>query len=298
MRPRRFLPSLNLLLAFDAVIRHGSVTAAADDLSLTQSAVSRLVQALEEQLGCTLFLRERKRLVPTAAALAYQRDITRALDLIRNASMNVVTNPEGGTLSLAALPTFATRWLGPRLAQFLTQHPGISVNLSTRIQRFDFQTEIFDAVIFYGAPDWGHAQHLELFPERLTACAAPDFLRRHPIAVPSDLDGLPLMNLESRVQAWDDWFRGQGAEPRPAAGMRMDTFSMMVQASISGIGVALLPDYLARIEIAEGRLCPILKPAVPAQGSYWLAWPETKHGYGPIIAFRQWMAQAARQDAG
>ncbi|WP_410216574.1 LysR family transcriptional regulator [Paracoccus sp. (in: a-proteobacteria)] len=293
MRARRFMPSLNLLMAFDAVIRHGSVTAAADELALTQSAVSRLVQTLEAQLGCILFLRERKRLVPTASALGYQRDIARALDMIQSASMNVVTNPKGGTLSLAVLPTFATRWLGPRLAPFLTAHPGISVTLSTRIQRFDFDTSPFDAVIFYGMPDWPRADHLELFPERLTACAAPDFLQRHPITAPGDLDALPLMHLESRIDAWSDWFRGQGAQPRTASGMRMDTFSMMVQAAISGIGVALLPDYLAQIEISEGRLHPILRPAVPAGGSYWLAWPETRRDHGPIAAFSDWMRRIA-----
>jgi DNA-binding transcriptional LysR family regulator len=293
MRARRFLPPLSHLLAFDAVIRRGSVTAAADDLALTQSAVSRLLQALEDQLGCTLFLREKKRLIPTAAALRYQQDVTRALDMIQSASMKVVTNPDGGALSLAVLPTFATRWLGPRLGSFLNTNPGVSISLSTRIQRFDFDGEVFDAAIYYGRPDWPRAHLLELFPERLTACASPQFLALHPITVAADLLKLPLLHLENRPDAWNDWFRGQSAPYEPAPGMRMDTFSMMIQAAISGIGVALLPDYLAQIEISENRLCQILKGNIPAQGRYWLAWPDSRNDYAPLTAFRHWLEQAA-----
>ncbi|MBX2853591.1 MAG: LysR family transcriptional regulator, partial [Rhodobacteraceae bacterium] len=109
MRQRRFLPSLNLLLAFEAVARHRSVTEAAKELHLSQSAVSRLIKNLEEQLGVELFVRQRKKLTPTATALAYQADLSRALDMIQRASMSLIANPEGGALSLAALPTFATR---------------------------------------------------------------------------------------------------------------------------------------------------------------------------------------------
>lgn len=289
MRPRRFLPSMKTLMALDAVMRHGSVTAAADELALTQSAVSRLIQTLEEQLGCVLFVRDRRRLVPTTAAQAYQRDIARALDMVQRASMTLLSNPEGGTLSLAVLPTFATRWLGPRLGRFLAAHPGISVNLSTRIRRFDFDTEAFDAVIFHGQADWPRADHMALFSERLTACAAPDFMARHPIRHAGDMQTLPLLILESRPFAWDDWFAGQDSLPIAAGGMQMDTFSMMIQAAISGLGVALLPDYLAATEIAERRLVPVLRPSVGSRGSYWLAWPETRRDDGPMRAFRGWL---------
>lgn len=296
MRSRRFLPSLKLLLAFDAVVRHGSVTAAAAELNLTQSTVSRLILSLEDQLGRELFTRANRRLIANAAAVQYQRDVARALDIVERASMSVVTNPEGGSLTLAVLPTFATRWLGPRLNDFFGAHPGIALNLSTRIGRIDFTGEAFDAAIYYGAGDWPGVQHLRLFDETMTACAAPEFLRAHPVATPEDLAHLPRLQLESRPTVWADWARGQGGHLSDGGGMMMDQFSMMIQAAISGLGVALLPDYLAQIEIAEGRLAPLLQQAVPVQGAYWLVWPEHKAHDAPLRALRDWLALGRRED--
>lgn len=290
LRQRRFLPNLSLLMAFDAVMRNGSVTGAAQDLSLTQSTVSRLVQSLEAQLGQPLFIRHRKRLVPTEAAHRYFREISQALDQIQRSSMSLIANPDGGSLDLAVLPTFATRWLAPRLPGFLSANPGVSVNLATRFKAFSFDAERFDAVIYFGHDDWPGAVHVKLFDERITACASPEFLHRHPVLHAEDLNELVLLQLETRLTAWADWFEGQGAEaPLIRNGMLMDQFSMMIQAAISGLGVALLPDYLAQFEIAEGRLQPILKPAVPEAGAYWLAWPAAKQGLKPLEAFRNWI---------
>ncbi|MBD3765568.1 MAG: LysR family transcriptional regulator [Rhodobacterales bacterium] len=296
MRPRRFLPSLSLLLAFEAVLRHGSVTAAARELSLTQGTVSRLLASLEGQLGQTLFLRERRRLIPTEAALHYGAEVTRALDLLQRASTRIATGAEGGALALAVLPTFATRWLAPRLGGFLQANPGVTVNLATRTARFSFQSEPYDAVIFFGAADWPGARHQKLFDERLTACAAPALLARHPVQAPADLAGLTLLQMETRPGAWPAWFRGQGVDPPAHArtGMLLDQFALMIETAISGLGVALLPDYMARAEIAEGRLAPVLRPAVPGAGAYWLAWPEAKESHRPLAAFRTWIAGQGR----
>jgi LysR family transcriptional regulator, glycine cleavage system transcriptional activator len=298
MRPRRFLPSIRLLLAFDAVVRHRSVTAAAAEMNLTQSSVSRLILALEEQLGKELFTRERRRLIPNAAALTYQRDVARALDMVQRASMALVANPEGGTLSLAVLPTFATRWLGPRLSAFLNAHPGVALNMSTRIGRFDFSGEIYDAAIYFGGSDWPGVNHLKLFDETVTACAAPGFAAAHRIETLDDLAGVPMLQLESRPNAWADWFHAQGGTPSGGTGMLMDQFSMMIQSAISGLGIALLPDYLAQIEISEGRLVPVLREAVPINGAYWLVWPKEKDGYAPLSAFRTWLAKEACAQTG
>lgn len=291
LRHRRYIPSTSLLLAFDGVMRCGSVTLAAQELSLTQSTVTRLIQTLEAQLGQPLFVRHRKRLVPTDAAARYFRDISGALDLIQRGSMTLIANPDGGSLDLAVLPTFGTRWLAPRLPDFLSAHPGVSINLTTRFKRFDFNTEPFDAVIFFGDQDWPNTEHLKLFDEQLTACASPDLLRHSPIHTPADLKRLVLLQLQTRPEAWADWFRGQGAEPEPVNGMMVDQFSMMIQMAISGLGVALLPDYLARIEIAEGRLRPILEGAVAGRGSYWLSWPRHKQNHRPLILFGDWLAR-------
>ena len=276
-------------MALDAVVRHGSVTAAAAELDLTQSTVSRLILGLEAQLGVKLFVRERRRLIPNAAALSYQRDVARALDIVQRASMSALANPDGGTLSLAVLPTFATRWLGPRLAMFLSSHPGISVNMSTRIGAVDFAGEAFDAAIYFGRGDWDHLGQLKLFDERVTACVSPEMAGLHRFDALADLAGFPVLQLESRPDAWAAWYHAQGGTPPVTGGMLMDQFSMMIQSAISGLGVALLPDYLAQIEIAEGRLVPVLAQAVPVPEGYWLVWPPEKDDSPPLNAFRAWI---------
>jgi LysR family transcriptional regulator, glycine cleavage system transcriptional activator len=289
MRQRRFLPHISHLSAFEAVLRNGSTAAAARELNLTQSTVSRLIQTLEQQLGRALFERHKQRLVPTEAAQAYGRDITRALDLIQRGSMEFSANPGGGTLTLAILPAFGTRWLAPRLGGFLKDHPGINVNLATRLKRFNFAAEGFDAAIHFGTADWREADHLKLFDERLTACISPALLRDRPVGKPEDVLDLPLLQLETRTSAWAIWFEAQGIRPRRVTGMLFDQFATMTQAAIAGLGVALLPDYLAADEIQAGRLVPLLRPSVAGTGTYWLAWPTSRANYPPLVSFRSWL---------
>ncbi|MBB3770490.1 DNA-binding transcriptional LysR family regulator [Angulomicrobium tetraedrale] len=289
-RPRRFTPSISLLSAFEAVLRTGSTAAAARELSLSQGAVSRLVKMLEEQLGRELFERQRQRLIPTEAARSYGRDISRALDLIQRAGMELIANPEGGALSLAILPAFGTRWLAPRLGRFAGAHPGIAINLATRLKRFNFDAEGFDAAIHFGTDDWREADHMKLFDERLTACIAPGLLATHPVRAIEDMRGLPLLQLETRPTAWKLWFEVQGGTAPQGRGMLFDQFAPMTQAAIAGLGVALLPEYLADPELAEGRLLPVLEHPVAGTGSYWLVWPSARANHPPLAAFRNWLA--------
>ena len=289
-RPRRFLPSISLLAAFEAVLRAGSTAAAARELSLSQGAVSRLIQNLEEQLGRKMFDRHRQRLLPTEAARVYGRDITRALDLIQRGSMEFVANPGGGLLSLAILPAFGTRWLAPRLGRFAVACPGVTINLATRLKRFNFDAEGFDAAIHFGPQDWRNAGHMKLFDESLTACIAPQLLRKHPVATVDDMAGLPLLQLETRASAWKTWFEAQGGKALPGGGMLFDQFAPMMQAAIGGLGVALLPDYLAAPELEEQRLVPVLRNPVMGTGAYWLVWPAARASFPPLEAFRGWLA--------
>ena len=283
------MPSISLLAAFDSVVRTGSTLAAARDLDLTQGAVSRLIQNLEAQLGVTLFLRERRRLIPTDHALAYARDVVKALDLISRGSMRVRSGAGGGTLSLAILPTFGTRWLAPRLPRFLAAHPGITINLGTRLRPFDFEEEGFDAAVHFGQANWPGTGSAKLFDETLVACCAPGFLAEHPVTRPGDLLALPLLQLETRPNAWAAWFAQQGIEGRTGQGMVFDQFAPMIQAVIHGLGVALLPAFLARPELHDGRLVEVTGGAVRGEGSYYLVWPSVGAWYPPLQAFRDWL---------
>ena len=289
-RARRFLPSISLLTAFEAVLRNGSTSGAARELDLSQSTVSRLVQNLEQQLGRPLFDRHHQKLVPTEAARSYGRDVTRALDLIQGASIKLVVNPGGGALSLAILPAFGARWLAPRLGGFLEAHPGVTVNLATRLKRFDFAAEGLDAAIHYGDADWLDAEHMKLFDERLTACAAPALLAAYRVSCVDDVSCLPLFQFETRPMAWSAWFEGQGVQAPVIRGMLFDQFATLTQAAISGLGVALLPDYIANVEIDSGRLVPLFERSIAGRGAYWLIWPKSRSDYPPLQALRGWLA--------
>jgi DNA-binding transcriptional LysR family regulator len=296
--PRRLLPSISLLMAFESVCRTGSTLAAAHDLNLTQGAVSRLIGNLESQLGVQLFRREGRRLVPTENAQTYARDVARAMDLISRASMRVRSTTGGGTLALSILPTFGTRWLAPRLPRFLAEHPGVTINLGTRLRPFDFADEGFDAAIHFGDTTWPNAGFAKLFDERMVACCAPGFLASHPVRGPQDLIGLPLLQLETRPNAWAGWFAHHGVETAVPLGMLFDQFAPMIQAAIYGMGVALLPEFLARTELADGRLVDCWGGPVRADGSYYLVWPITAETYPPLAAFRDWLAKEVKGGTG
>lgn len=288
---RRFLPSLSLLSAFEAVARTGSTVSAARELDLTQGTVSRLVQSLEAQLGATLFLRERRRLVPTAAATAYAREVRRALDLIGAASLRLTAAPGGGSLSLAILPTFGAHWLAPRLPGFLRLNPGITISLATQLKPFDFDREGFDAAIHYGQPNWPRAGHRKLFDERVVAVASPGFLAGRPVGAAGDLLAMPLLQLETRPTEWQTWFGRHGVEAAAPRGMVFDQFATMMQAAIHGLGLALLPEFLAGPALDEGVLAPAFGGPVANGGSYFFVWPELRGDHDPVIRFRDWITE-------
>lgn len=289
-RSRRFIPSISQLSAFEAVLRTGSTAGASRDMDLSQGAISRLVQNLETQLGQRLFLRERQRLVPTVAAKAYGRDVTRALDLIARASMELSANPDGGVLSLAVLPAFSTHWLAPRMAGFLSAHPDVTVNLATRMKKFNFAAESFDAAVHFGEADWRGAGHLPLFPEVLVPCAAPSLLARHSLSGPSDVLSLPLLQIETRPGAWADWLGALGVAGPLPGGMLFDQFAAMAQAAVHGLGAALLPEFHVADELASGRLTELPGGRLTGPGQYFLVWPEARADYPPLAAFRDWIA--------
>lgn len=292
--PRRFLPSLPLLAAFEAAARSESITAAARELNLTQSAVSRQIKALEEQLGVDLFRRERQTIRLTAGGQTYARDIREALHKISTASLNLRANPRGGTLTLAILPTFGTRWLAPRLPDFLAQNTGVTVNLVTRLTQFDFAAEAIDAAIHFGAPHWPGCDMALLRGEEVVPACSPATLDRFRFAQPADLRAAPLLHLTSRPDAWEMWLTRHAVDATGIHGMLFDQFATAAQAAVSGLGVALLPSFLIEEELASGRLVRALNLPMVSPYNYYLAWPSDRDGYPPLTAFRDWITATAR----
>lgn len=293
--PRRLTPSTSALSAFDAVARLGSFSAAAEDLALTQGAVSRQVAVLEDQLGLKLLERTSRGVILTSAGANYAKRIAEALTIIRESSLAVMSGIEGNVLNLAILPTFGTRWLMPRLPGFISRHPDVIVNFATRIGQFDFDAEKIDAAIHVGAPNWPKADSRLLMHETIQPVCSPDFLRQHPIGKAEDILSLPLLHMASRPGAWQHWFASLGLEEEVGGGMRFEQFLNVAQACIAGIGVALMPSFLIQPELQSGQLVPALDHSARSPSSYYLVSPWTRRAYKPLAAFREWICEAATE---
>lgn len=285
---RRLLPSISSLVALEAVDRLGSASAAATELSLTHSAISRQIKVLEGQLGMTLAVRDGVRLKLTPAASEYCDTVRACLRDLSRASIKLKANPMGGSLNLAILPSFGMHWLAPKLRMFGTAHPEVTVNLSSRLEPFDFVREEFDAAIHYGQRTWQNVHFLHIADEHVLPVCAPTLVPA-PLERAEQLLQFPLLHIETRPTAWEDWFDHHGIAARNVPGMIVDQFATMAQASVHGLGVAMLPLYLAQIEIDAGRLvCPFGEP-VRALGSYFLVWPDSPPPRPPLTNFVNWM---------
>ena len=285
--PRRFLPSISSLLALEAVDRLGSASAAADELSLTQSAISRQLKTLEGQLGVDLIERNQMRLHLTPAAKEYVQTARAALKDLAQAALKLKANPAGGSLHLSILPAFGMHWLAPRLQDFARRHPEVTVNLGTRLQPFDFQTDPFDAAIHFGRRDWVGVEYLKLMREEVLPVCAPALASE--VKTLDALKAAPLLHLDTRPDAWEQWFNMQGAPTTGLRGMLFDQFATMVQATIHGLGVALLPAYLVEDDLHNERLVLAWDGPDVSLGDYYLVWPSDRIMPEPLRSFRAWL---------
>jgi LysR family glycine cleavage system transcriptional activator len=294
--PRRLIPSLALLSAFEAASRTGSITLAAKELSLTQSAVSRQIKQLEEQLQVELFVRERQTIRLTPAGETYAREIRDALTKISSASSNLRANPHGGALNLAILPTFGTRWLAPRLPRFLSASPGVTINLVTRLSYFDFGSEPIDAAIHFGLPVWPGGEMTLLMSEEVVPVCNQDLKDKYGFATPEDVLHAPLLHITSRPNAWKQWLSVNGVADSGVPGMLFDQFGTLAQATIAGLGVALMPRFLIEEELSAGKLVLALERPMESDEQYYLVWPSIRGSYPPLVAFRDWLLAEIAQD--
>ena len=209
---RAFLPSTADLLAFEAAARHQSVSRAAEELHLTQSAVSRQIRQLEEQIGTALFHRVRQRVVLTDAGRVYAADVQNLLQQLSACTQKAMAfSSTDGLLNLAVLPTLGTRWLIPRLGGFMALHPEAMVNFSARTEPFDFAGTPFDAAIHFGTPHWAGAVCEFLMHEQTVPVCSPTYRDRHHIQSPHDLARVVLLQQSTRPTQWAAWFELAGA---------------------------------------------------------------------------------------
>lgn len=291
---RKGIPNLVALQIFEAAARHESFTRAANELSLTQSAVCRQVASLESRLGVALFLRIKKRIVLTTHGRQYAALVRKNLDRIERDTLELMAQRGvGRILEIAVVPTLASQWLIPRLPQFRARRPDITVNLSIRTEPFLFSDSPFDAALYFGDSVWPGTQGKLLFREgKVVPVCNPSLL---PAAAPVSLDQLtelPLLHLSTRPDAWRTWFRLNGLEHdvRAVRGARYELFTMLTSAAQAGLGVALLPEILLADELSSGRLVvPLDKPMTGESGYYLVAPDEIAHDE-PFVALSEWLS--------
>ena len=208
---RRFLPSIPSLLALEAVERLGSASAAAEDLALTQSAVSHQLKQLESQMGVELISRDQMRLQLTPAGREFAQEARFLLGRLAQASIKLRANPTGGSLNLSILPSFGLNWLAPRLKDFVKLHPDITINLQTHNLPFSFENSPAQAAIHYGTRDWADVTYLPLMPKQVLPVCSPDLLAT-PVLHAEGLLTHPLLHLETHPDSWEQWFARHGVE--------------------------------------------------------------------------------------
>lgn len=296
MLRRGFLPPTGSLVAFECAARHESFSRAAEELHLTQGAISRQIRALEDLVGVALFDRVRQRVVLSEAGGAYLVDVRRTLGELGEATHRVMGFAgTRGVLDLAVLPTFGARWLVPRLPRFLAAHPDVTVNLAARIEPFDFASDPFDAAIHVGQPVWAGGVLDHLMDEEVVPVADPGFAARHGIERPADLEAAPLLHQSTRPRAWADWFAAIGHTTDVVwRGPRFDQFSMVSQAAASGLGAALVPRFLVEEELASGRLVLLFPIPLATRSAYFLVRPESEGRSALLRAFEEWIVAEAK----
>jgi LysR family glycine cleavage system transcriptional activator len=292
---RKRLPSTTALQAFEAAARHQSFTHAAQELALTQGAICRQIATLEAFVGVPLFDRVRRGVRLTAAGERYGRLVRRRLDAIERDTLAIMAHQGGGVVDLAVVPTFATRWLLPRLAAPQGRSLGLQVNMETRTGPFLFDETEFDAAIYSGDPGWPGTRAYFLMRENPMPVCSPR-LADGPLDA-ATIAALPLLQQSTRPTAWREWFASAGVSaPADMAGIRLELFSMLSQAAADGLGVALIPPFLVRRELDQGALRILNSHSGPGQRAFHLIVPERKTTLPALVQFRDWLVEQARAD--
>jgi LysR family transcriptional regulator, glycine cleavage system transcriptional activator len=295
MRPR--LPPLNALKTFEAAARHESFTRAAEELCVTQGAVSHQVKALEAELAVKLFNRERQRLVITEAGRDYLSIVRDALDRIAMGTERLLQRQNAGVLTVSTSPDFAAKWLVHRLGHFAEAHSGIDLRVSATLHHVDFAREEVDLAVRHGDGNWPGLETMQLSKEQLFAVCSPQLLSgRRRIVKPADILKFPLIHMDSRAD-WKNWFREAGISDAAAMhGPVLNRASMVIDAAINGQGIALARTTLAAWDLTNGQLVRPFPLSLPLSKTYWIICPKATASLPKIVTFRDWLLVEAASD--
>ena len=295
----RRLPPLTALRAFEAAARHSSFTRAATELHVTQAAISHQVKQLEEWLGLKLFERHGHALSLTVQGKRYLPQLSQALDLLATATEALGSPALAGPLRVSVLPSFAAKWLMPRLSRFHAAYPSIDLHISPSLDLADFSDAAFDLGIRLGLGRWPGLRADLIAHERLSPLCAPDLMtvKERPLRQPLDVAGHTLLHDQPR-DLWQRWLALAGApEVAATAGPSFSDSGLVLQAAIDGQGLALGRLFLAADDIAAGRLVQPFAQTMANDFSYWLVYPKASAAKPRIEAFRAWLLEQVKATA-
>jgi LysR family glycine cleavage system transcriptional activator len=293
----RYLPPLNGLKAFESAARNGSFTRAAEELNVTQGAVSHQVKALEDMLGVKLFRRERQRVLLTEAGRDYLSVIRDALDQIAVGTERLLRRQESGALTVSTSPDFAAKWLVNRLSRFSDQHPDVDLRVSATAHYIDFARDDVDVAIRHGDGEWPGLDVQRLYSERLFPVCSPKLIAgRNRITKPADLLKFPLLRLED-PKNWTRLFEAVGVKAVVGPGPVLNRASMLIDAAIDGQGIALARTALAAWDLINGRLVRPVNVSLKVAHTYWIVCPKAASNVPKIATFRNWVLAEAAEDS-
>ena len=293
------LPPLSAIRAFEAAARLSSFTRAAEELGMTQAAISYQIKLLEERAGAPLFLRRPRQIELSEAGRRLAPSVAEAFALLRDGWASVRSDA-AGVLAISTLATFASNWLAQNLGAFQIAHPSIAVRLETSNKIVDFAREEVDVAIRSGSGDWPGMETHMLFTAGFTPMVSPALLRKTgPIETPLDLLRMPL--LDPQDPWWRDWFDAAGVasgDLADRAGISLGAQSYEARAAMAGRGVAILTRALFNEEVAAGSLTQPFDLVVDDGNAYWLVYPTERRNVPKIRAFRDWLLRAVKASLG
>ncbi|WP_196141144.1 transcriptional regulator GcvA [Aliikangiella sp. G2MR2-5] len=295
----RRLPPLKSLRAFEAAARHLSFTRAADELFVTQAAVSHQIKSLEEFLGVPLFVRRNRQLLLTDEGQNYWPKIRDIFEILSNATEEIKAQRASGALTVSVVPTFATVWLVPRLSRFNQLYPDIEVRLKASDETVDFVREDVDVAIYYDTGDYPGMHSVTLLSERLTPLCSPALLEGDkPLQSPEDLRRHTLLH-DGNTNDWRRWLKFAGVKGiNLNQGPVFSHTSMVQQAAIYGQGIAMGHIVLSQAEVQAGRLVRPFELMLESDFSYDIVCPKESAQRPKIKAFTDWLLQTVQDEAG
>lgn len=291
------IPSLNALRAFEAAARKGSIKEGAAELYVTPGAVSQQIKGLEEALGTSLFIRDKRGLLLTTAGAALYPVLREAFADIGTALDRLREQEQTGPLTVSMVPSFASKWLVPRLGRFRERHPEIDVRISATFHTTDFAKEGVDMAVRLGMGNFPGLREDWLLTEPLYAVCSPALLKgARPLRTPEDLRHHTLLHDETH-QEWKMWLEMHGVRGvEPNRGPMFNDASMALNAAIEGQGVAMGRGELVAMDLAAGRLVRPFDLTIPFRFAYYVVCPEAVADWPKIVAFRDWILEEASQE--